>query len=101
MSFWAIKKRAMLRHLSQHRSVESARIELASCAESSLDRDCGCDKCDHPRAARALHSGGPNCHFLASLDPDLQRVIEAWDSLPEAIRRATLALIDWGSIEIS
>jgi hypothetical protein len=30
---------------------------------------------------------------LASLDPDLQRVIAAWDGLPAAIRRVTLALI--------
>jgi len=30
---------------------------------------------------------------MASLDADLQRVIAAWDALPAAIRRATLALI--------
>jgi hypothetical protein len=55
-------------------------------ASTSIDRQQGA-------AARALHSGGPNCHCLASLDADLQRVIAAWDGLPTAIRRATLALI--------
>jgi hypothetical protein len=50
----------------------------------------GCPECG---AARALHSGGPDCHLLSSLDADLQSVIAAWDGLPTAIRRATLALI--------
>jgi hypothetical protein len=38
---------------------------------------------------------------VASLDADLQRVIAAWDGLPPAIRRATLALIaqcDWSDV---
>jgi hypothetical protein len=69
-------------------------IEPAFCAESSLDCDCGCDKCEHPRAARALHPGGLNCHRVASLDADLQRVVAAWYGLPEAIRTATMALFD-------
>jgi hypothetical protein len=29
-----------------------------------------------------------------SIDPELARVIEAWPDLPQAIRRALLALID-------
>jgi hypothetical protein len=44
-------------------------------------------------AARALHSGGPNCHCLSSLDPDLQAVIAAWVGLAPTIRKAMLALI--------
>jgi hypothetical protein len=72
---------------------EVAGIEPASCAESTVNCDCGCVKCLPPSAARALHPGGLNCHFLASLDADLQRVIAAWDHLPVAIRKATLALI--------
>jgi hypothetical protein len=55
-------------------------------ASTSIDRQQG-------GAARALHSGGPNCQLLSSLDPDLQRVIAAWDGLPAAIRKATLALV--------
>jgi hypothetical protein len=74
--------------------VQAAGIEPASCAESTVNCDGGCVKCQTPCAARALHPGGLNCHFLSSLDADLQRVIAAWDGLPVAIRRATLALID-------
>jgi hypothetical protein len=44
-------------------------------------------------AARALHSGGPNCHCLSSLDADLQSVIAAWDGLAAPIRNAMIALI--------
>jgi hypothetical protein len=31
--------------------------------------------------------------FLKQKSPDLARVVEAWPDLPEAIRRAVLALI--------
>jgi hypothetical protein len=41
----------------------------------------------------ALQNDGSKCPDLASFDADLQRVISAWDGLPEAIRRAILALI--------
>jgi hypothetical protein len=63
-------------------------IEPASCGESTVNGDCGCVECQPPCAARALHSGGLNCQCLASLDPDLQRVIAAWDELPPAIRKS-------------
>jgi hypothetical protein len=43
---------------------------------------------------QALHPGGLNCHFLASLDADLPRVIAVWDGLPAAIRKAAMALIE-------
>jgi hypothetical protein len=51
---------------------------------------------DHQQggAARALHSGGPNCHCLSSVDADLQAVIAAWGGLPTAIRKAVMALIE-------
>jgi hypothetical protein len=54
-------------------------------ASTSIDHQVGA-------AARALHSGGPNCHWLSSLDPDLQRVIAAWDGLPIPIRLAIVGL---------
>jgi hypothetical protein len=73
--------------------MKAAAIEPASCSNLTESACCLCDNCQHPCAARALQTGGPNCHFVASLDADLQRVIAAWDGLPEAIRRATLALI--------
>ena len=33
------------------------------------------------------------CALLRETDPDLARVIDAWPSLPEAIKRAVLALV--------
>jgi hypothetical protein len=69
-------------------------IEPASCAESTVDCNRGCANCHPPSAARALHSGGLNCHFLASLDADLQRVIAAWNGLEEPIRKVIRAVID-------
>jgi hypothetical protein len=57
---------------------------------------CGCEKCQEARAALALHPGCFKWLELALNDADLQRVIEAWGGLPEAIRRAMLALV--GSI---
>ena len=75
------------------KAFEAAGIEPASYGELTVDGDCGCVECQPPCAARALHSGGLSCQCLASLDPDLQRVIAAWDGLPAVIRKATLALI--------
>jgi hypothetical protein len=48
--------------------------------------------CQQGGAARALHSGGPNCHCLSLLDPDPQAVIAAWGGLPVVIRRAIIGL---------
>jgi hypothetical protein len=58
--------------------------------ETAASTSARCQECG---AARALHSGGPECHFLSSLDADLQRVIAAWDGLPAAMRRAMIALL--------
>jgi hypothetical protein len=33
------------------------------------------------------------CERVREIDPDLVRVVEAWATLPPAIRRAVLALI--------
>jgi hypothetical protein len=38
----------------------------------------------------ALHSAGLDCHNLASLDPELQRVIAACDRLPAAIHKGAV-----------
>ena len=35
-----------------------------------------------------LHTGGLDCQFLPSVDPELQRVMAAWGGLPTAIRTA-------------
>jgi hypothetical protein len=61
--------------------------------DATDDGSCGCENCQSARAARALYVGGPNCPALALLDSDLQRVIAAWEGLPEAIRMAVMALV--------
>jgi hypothetical protein len=66
-------------------AVDAAGIEPASCAKSTVEANCGCVECQQRCASRALHPGGPNCHFVSSLDADLQAVIAAWDRLPTAI----------------
>jgi hypothetical protein len=48
--------------------------------------------CQQWRAANALHSGGFQWLESALVDTDLQQVIAAWNDLPEAIRRAMVAL---------
>lgn len=53
----------------------------------------GCEFCIDPGAANALHSCGPNCHSLAAFDADLHLVIEAWEGLSDAIRRAVIGLV--------
>jgi hypothetical protein len=73
--------------------LEAAGIEPAIDSFLSLNADCGCDFCQGWRAANALQMGGPVCLLLTSVDADLQRVIEAWDELPAAMRRAVLALV--------
>jgi hypothetical protein len=64
-----------------------AGIEPSSYAESTVNCQLLC-------APRALDPGGFNCHFVASLDADLQRMIAAWEGLPAAIRRAIVGLAD-------
>jgi Ribbon-helix-helix protein, copG family len=41
----------------------------ASCAESTVNCDCSCARCQPPLRCRALCLGGPNCHCVASLGP--------------------------------
>jgi hypothetical protein len=77
--------------------VEAAGIEPASDFAVTRDLACSCIVCEECRAANALQNGGSNCHFLASADADLQRVVGVWDGLPGAMRKAILALV--GSIE--
>jgi hypothetical protein len=55
---------------------------------------CGCVMCQECRAALALQTGCSEGHELALNDADLQRVMLAWPSLPDAIRRAMLVLVD-------
>ncbi len=49
------------------------------------------------RKTQCSESGGAESGALStdctSIDPDLQRIIDAWDSLPEHLKRAMLAML--------
>ena len=44
-------------------------------------------------AANALHGSDAKCHRVSPVDADLQNVIDAWDTLPAAIKAAILAIV--------
>jgi hypothetical protein len=74
--------------------MEAAGIEPASDFDTTGQLPCGCVVCEECRAANALHCESSNCLSLASTDPNLQRVIAAWDTLSKAAKAAILALLD-------
>jgi hypothetical protein len=49
---------------------------------------CDCENCQQCRAARALHFDCFKSQFLASLDIDLQSLIDSWERLDATTRRA-------------
>jgi hypothetical protein len=65
-----------------------------SAANSEVIDNCCCIyvNCQKGCAANALHPEFLGCLEMALTDADLQRVLAAWEHLPEAIRRAILAL---------
>jgi hypothetical protein len=79
-------------HADQQRT--KAELKPESSFEVTDSGHCDCEFCQGWRAARALQNGHTNCHNVASLGPDLQRLIAAWDGLPEAIRKAATALTE-------
>jgi hypothetical protein len=54
---------------------------------------CGYADCEMCRAANALQAGRLRWLELALNDAELQRLIVAWSSVPNAIRKAVVALI--------
>ena len=75
------------------RKLEAAGIEPSDDFAATKDGVCNCENCQQCRAAYALHLECFKGHLLASFDADLQRVIAVWDELPEAMRRAALAIM--------
>lgn len=67
--------------------MEAAGIEPAAEFDATTNGVCDCESCQRCRAANALHSECIKSHVLASLDADLQRVIEAWDGIDDTTRR--------------
>ena len=83
----------MQRRGERPREVPKLRLESTVDFDATRILSCGCVICDECRAANALQTGRCNCLDLASIDADFQRVIRAWDGLPEVIRRAIVALV--------
>ncbi|HTV49177.1 MAG TPA: hypothetical protein VMG59_12115 [Phycisphaerae bacterium] len=53
------------------------------------------DECSQPAENQGLTPTNPNpAQLVHKTDPDLEFLAERWDSLPENIRRAILALAD-------
>lgn len=73
--------------------MEAAGIEPSDDFDATCDSVCNCENCQECRAAYALHSECFKGHLLASLDADLQRVIDGWELLSESVRDAIRALI--------
>jgi hypothetical protein len=67
-------------------------------SDATGDGDCVCDFWPGCRAANALQDGCSNCPALASLDADLQRVVGAWEGLPEHVRKTILALVGFADL---
>jgi hypothetical protein len=71
----------------------AAGVEPASEFDGNANSECGCDYCKGYGAALALHSRRTMRPEFAPFDADLQRLIAAWHTLPNAIRTAVLALV--------
>jgi hypothetical protein len=74
-------------------SVEAAGFEPATPPPQSQAGTPDAAKTQNP-LAHSLARETQKSAGLVALDPDLQRVLDAWPTLPEAIRRAILALVD-------
>jgi hypothetical protein len=70
-----------------------AGIEPALHSDGTVNLLYSCEFCVQRRAARALRSCRPEWLEVALNDADLQRVLEVWPHLPEAIRRVILILV--------
>ncbi len=73
-------------------SIGTTGIEPSDDFGATADSPCDCENCQQCRAAYALHLECFKGHLMASFDADLQRVVEAWDRLPEAVRKAVMVL---------
>jgi hypothetical protein len=73
--------------------MEAAGIEPSSDFVTTENSICDCENCQQCRAARALHFECFRSQFLATLDIDLQSLIDGWERLDETTRHAIAAQI--------
>jgi hypothetical protein len=67
--------------------MEAAGIEPSTDFDATRNSICDCENCQQCRAANALHFECFKSQFLASLDINLQRLIECWEHLDTATHR--------------
>jgi hypothetical protein len=79
--------------------MEAAGIEPASDFDATGQLPCGRVICEECRAANALQGPCSDCHWMAFLDADLQRIVAAWNGLPAAIKAAFVVLGDLAECE--
>jgi hypothetical protein len=73
--------------------VEAAGIEEQSDSDATENGLCTCENCRECRAASALHEECFKSRYLASLDNNLQRVIETRYRLDGPLRGAVMAIV--------
>jgi hypothetical protein len=73
--------------------VEAAGIEPSGDFDASCDSVCDCVNCQQCRAANALHLECFKRQFLASLDADLQHLIDVWETVAPSIRMVIARLV--------
>jgi hypothetical protein len=73
--------------------MEAAGIEPSAIFAASERGICYCENCQQCRAARALHFECFKSQLLASLDIDLQNLIDRWERLDATTRHAVAAQI--------
>lgn len=73
--------------------MEAAGIESGADFAATTDNDSLSEYPEQPRAANALHGCDAGCPYTSRIDAELQMVMEAWNTLPAAIRAAVVALV--------
>jgi hypothetical protein len=82
-------------------SIGTEGIEPGADFDGTTDGLCDCENCQQCRAANALHLECFKGHFLASLDADLQQVIDVWERLPTEMRKEFAASLFIKGVECS
>jgi hypothetical protein len=74
--------------------VKGVELEPTTGIEVTDCDPCTCEIGQGSGAATAPQFEGIHCQLLAAFDSDLQRVIDAWGTLPTAIKMAMMALVE-------
>src|SRR5271157_2407523 len=81
---------------TRHRETESGKIACFPMFPATPMQDGSGMRSGHgetPEDTKSLPTATENATAVLPTDPDLRRVVLAWDRLPEAIRRGILAMV--------